>query len=292
MNSKSTAALLLAGLLVAGIATVSAGQAASAHTFSGDESADFLAKVDAIKIHMTLVGRNLGDEEAALHHVEHAMMQFDEGDLDEIGEKNARLATDIPASFEELSVMIEGGESKPAIAQQIRGISDLLAEAIDVRIEPDQLTNSTMQATRVSVLINHALSSYEAAHGAASDHEHDATEDNEGSGHASDGIVDKDSYIAAKLFTYKAKSTFYRISADAPDGQASMAAREGLVDLRDAVKSHSSLEDVTVTVHTRVHQNIMDAFGLELAAAEEEGHEHADEVEHEEEGEHEEDHTG
>jgi hypothetical protein len=284
MNSKSTAALLLAGLLVAGIATVSAGQAASAHTFSGDESADFLAKVDAVKIHMTLVGRNLGDEEAALHHVEHAMMQFDEGDLDEIEEKNARLATDIPAAFEELSVMIEGGESKPAIVQQIRGISDLLAEAIDVRIEPDQLTNSTVQATRVSVLINHALSSYEAAHGAASDHEHDATEQDheEGSGHASDGIVDKDSYIAAKLFTYKAKSTFYRISADAPDGQASMAAREGLVDLRDAVKSQSSLEDVTVTVHTKVHQNIMDAFGLELAAAEEEDHEHADEEEHEE----------
>ena len=33
MDSKSTAALLLAGLLVAGLATVYAGQAASAHTF-------------------------------------------------------------------------------------------------------------------------------------------------------------------------------------------------------------------------------------------------------------------
>lgn len=282
MDSKSTAALLLAGLLVAGLATVYAGQAASAHTFSGSESADFLVKVDTVKVHMTLVGRNLGDSEAALHHVEHAMMQFDEDTLAELEERNERLAADIPAAFDELSAMVEAGEPRSAVAQQIRGISDLLQESVSVRIEADQLTNSTVRALVVAGLADNALHSYEAAHGAASDHEHDESTAGEGDG-ASDEIVDMDSYVASKLFTYRAKSLFHMIADDAESQDDAAAAWSGLVDLKDAISRRGSVADVTVITHAHVHDNLGPAFGLELEGHDESEEEHA-EGDHEEEG--------
>jgi hypothetical protein len=270
-------------LLVAGFA--SSGQVAFAHTFSGDESAAFLVKADAIKVHMTLVGRNLGDEETALHHIEHAMMQFDEDTMKEIEEKNERLATDIPAAFDKLSAMIEDGEPKTAVAQQIRSISDLLDETVSVRIEGDQLTNSTVQALRVAGLVDEALHSYEAAHGAASDHEHDDSAMEEES-HMSATIVDKDSYIASKFFTFKAKSILYKIADSAELQDDATAAREGLVDLRDAISHRSSVDDVTVIVHTHVHENLGHAFGLELEGHDDDHEESEDEHEdHEEESE-------
>lgn len=281
MNSKSTAALLLAGLLlVAGLA----GQAAFAHNFTDDESATFLVKVDAVKVHMTLVGRNLGDAETALHHVEHAMMQLDEDTLAEIKERNERLATEIPAAFEELSAMIEDGEPRSAVASQIRAIGSLLAEAVSVRIDSEHLSDPAVRALYVAGLVDSALHSYEAAYGAES-HEHKDPAAEEG-GQMSGNIVDRDSYIASKLFTFRAKSMLHMIAGDAESQEDAAAARAGLVDLRDAINSRASWEDVTVIVHTRVHENIGQAFGLDLEGHADGGHKESEDG-HVEEG-----HTG
>lgn len=283
MNSKSTAALL-AGLLVAGLASVSAGQAAFAHSFTDDESATFLVKVDAIKVHMTLVGRNLGDPEMALEHVEHAKMQLDEQTLAELAERNERLATDIPAAFDELAAIVENGEPRPAVAQQIRVISDLLGEAISARIDSEHLSDQTVRALVVAGLVDNALHSYEAAHGAASDHDDSmAMED----GAMSAGIVDSDSYIASKLFTFRAKTLFHMIADDVPQESqaAGAAAWTALVDMRDAISHKSSVDDVTILVHGSVHNNLGEAFSLEI-----EGHAESED-EHDEDS-MEEDHTG
>ncbi len=267
MNNKSTTALLLAGLLVAGL--VSAGQAAFAHTFTEDESATFLVKVDSIKVHMTLVGRNLGDSEMAVAHVEHAMMQLDEQTLAELAERNERLATDIPAAFDELSAMIEDGASKPEVAQQIRSISDLLGEAVSARIDAERLSDPAVRALVVAGLTDNALQSYETAYGIGS--ENGSIDMGEGDsmvmgGNQTSGeVVDEDSYVASKLFTFKAKSTFHMIADEAESQDDAAAVWSNLVELRDAISNRSSWEDVTIIVHTKVQENLASAFGLEVA---------------------------
>jgi hypothetical protein len=266
MNSKSTAALLLAGLLVAGL---SASQAAFAHNFTEDESATFLVKVDAIKVHMTLVGRNLGDAEAAVAHVEHAAMQLDEQTLAELAERNERLAADIPAAFDELSSMIQSGATKPEVAQQIRSISDLLAEAVSARIDAESLSDPAVRALVVAGLVDNALQSYEAAHGVGGEHgsmdmgENGSTD--MGGNQTSGGIVDEDSYVASKLFSFRAKSVFHMVASEAESQDDAATVWSNLVELRDAISSRSSWEDVTIIVHTKVQENLAGAFGLEVA---------------------------
>lgn len=260
MNSKSTAALLLAGLLVAGL---SASQAAFAHNFTEDESATFLVKVDAIKVHMTLVGRNLGDAEAAVAHVEHAAMQLDEQTLAELAERNERLAADIPAAFDELSSMIQSGATKPEVAQQIRSISDLLAEAVSARIDSERLSDPAVRALVVAGLVDNALQSYEAAHGVGG--EHGSMDMGEGESVAAEGIVDEDSYVASKLFSFRAKSVFHMVASEAESQDDAATVWSNLVELRDAISSRSSWEDVTVIVHSKVQENLAGAFGLEVA---------------------------
>lgn len=260
MNGKSTAALLLAGLLVAGF---SASQAAFAHNFTEDESATFLVKVDAIKVHMTLVGRNIGDAEAAVAHVEHAAMQLDEQTLAELAERNERLAADIPAAFDELAAMIDAGAAKPEVAQQIRSISDLLAEAVSARIDTEKLSDPAVRALVVAGLVDNALQSYEAAYGVGG--EHGSMDMDEGNSTATQGIVDEDSYIASKLFSFRAKSVFHMIAGEAGSQDDAATVWSNLVELRDAISSKSSWEDVTIIVHSKVQENLANAFGLEVA---------------------------
>lgn len=120
--------------------------------------------------------------------------------------------------------------------------------------------------------------------------EHDDTEGDheEGSMESSmeqGGIVDHDSYRAAKAFASLAKNAFLRERLAADGNADAVAAQRGLEMLHDGIYHKKPIEDVTVATHINTHPNLQKAFGLEIAT--EGGEDHGDDAEgeHTEEGE-------
>lgn len=161
---KQISALLLASLSLTGLIYVSS-QQAYAHSFSGDESAAFLTTIEHIKVQMGLVQSNLpSNVTLSQQAAEHALEHLDESTIEEISERNQRLGTDLPASLQDLHDSV-GNSTADEINEKVRNIDSLLGEVVTVRIERDQLTNSTVQALVLANMADSVLQSYAEAYG-------------------------------------------------------------------------------------------------------------------------------
>lgn len=277
------AALLLAGVILAGTVFT---QNAFAHTFSGDESASFLATVEVIKAHLQLVQDDFeANATNAQEHAEHAAEHLDDQLVDEISEKNARLGRELPASLADLSESLSNSTAQQ-VDQKIANINDLLAETVSVRIESRQMDNVTMQALVVANLADEVLESYAGAYGVESEehedhgsHEeetdtaaenttHDGMAMNESAGmNGSDTIVDMMHYESA-LALASGMQAYYNANlkplASANDTSAVAALEAGLTDLNSAIQAKEPLNDVEVLVHTQIHANLQKAYNLQV----------------------------
>lgn len=120
------ASVLLAGIISANAVYALPSQQAFAHTFSGDESASFLALVESIKVELGLVQSNLASNVTlAEKHAEHAHKHLDEDIVEEISERNERLGRDLPAALEDLHDSV-GNSTAQQVQTKIQNINDLL----------------------------------------------------------------------------------------------------------------------------------------------------------------------
>jgi hypothetical protein len=165
MNNRTAIAISLSAIMILGV-TLASSRNAYAHTFSGDESASFLATVEVIKVHLTLAKNDFAtDPDLSAEHVEHASEHLTNDTIKEITERNNRLGTELPASFKELQETLEAGNATAAdVNEQIANINSLIDETVSVRIEKTQLTNSTVQGTVLAELVDEVLESYSGAY--------------------------------------------------------------------------------------------------------------------------------
>lgn len=174
---------LLLLFILSGSLLTSASHLAYAHTFSTSESAQFLSLVDQIRAETGLVTMNLENNNATLAqtHAEKASSLLNNSTLDEIREVNNRIADRLEtglAQLEEnvtsLALVMQGQQQVPqdriqTINDTVTSLNDILAEAITVRVEGDQLNNATTWAMVLADLTNVVLSNYGNATGAAFD---------------------------------------------------------------------------------------------------------------------------
>lgn len=290
MNNKSAVAIGLSVFMLLGVTIAS--QNAYAHTFSGDESASFLATVEVIKVHLTLAKNDFATNATlSAEHVEHAAEHLTNDTIKEITERNNRLGTELPASLEELHEALESGSATAAaVDEQVANINDLLDETVTVRIEKTQLTNSTVQGTMLADFVDEILESYSGAYGVEEEHEgeeegHDEdsmneteTSSNEATQTSSEDemtsseeehttIVNMMDYESAQALAARAQELFdskLRALADANATEAVTALDAGLENLKQAIDDKAPLDDVDVIVHTEVHPNIQKAYNLQI----------------------------
>jgi hypothetical protein len=163
LEKKHIIALLLVGLVSSGL--VYANPHTYAHTFSGDESASFLALVESIKTELQLVENNLAfNVTLAEEHATHAQEHLDNHTIEEIAENNERLARDLPAALEDLHNSVTNSTVQQ-IQTKIQNINDLLSETVSVRIESEQINNSTVWALVLANLADGVISHYGTAYG-------------------------------------------------------------------------------------------------------------------------------
>src|SRR5687767_1175254 len=133
-----------------------------AHNFSPDESAHFLTIVDIIKIESSLATNSTGNDNqsSAIKHAEYALNNYDSHTNKELTEKNERVANELNSTLHQLLDQVQSSSDKAQISQTVNTINEILEEATSVRIDQDQLNNSTIQALVFANLVNSALQSY------------------------------------------------------------------------------------------------------------------------------------
>jgi hypothetical protein len=162
----------LALLMIASSLLIPANYLAYAHTFSSNESADFLSLVDQVRAETQLVTMNLENSNVTLAqaHAQKAAVLLDNVTIDEIRERNNRIADSLVTGLEQLeanvtSLISDSQEQMPQdaiqrINESVRSLNDTISEAVTVRIESDQQNNATIWALVAADLVNTVLSDY------------------------------------------------------------------------------------------------------------------------------------
>lgn len=156
--------LLVASLVSFGLVYANH-QKAYAHEFSGDESASFIALIEAINADLQLAESNLASNVTlAQEHATHAVEDLDNQTVEEIAENNDRLSRDLPATLRDLQNSI-ADSSAQEIQTKVQNITSLLGETVSARIASDQMDNSTMRALSIVAMADEVVGYYGAAYG-------------------------------------------------------------------------------------------------------------------------------
>ncbi|MFZ0252315.1 MAG: hypothetical protein WAL28_00775, partial [Nitrososphaeraceae archaeon] len=149
------------------------------HTFSGDESASFLAGVEMTKIESKLAAdQAVSNATNAKEHADQLTEHITANDTKEIKERNSRVADELNKTLTDFANTIES--SSPAqsdVNTKASSINDLLSEVVSARIDKEQLDNVTVKALVVNDLVGESLEHYGSALGMAEEG-HDENESN------------------------------------------------------------------------------------------------------------------
>lgn len=252
-------------------------QTAYAHTFSGDESAAFLALVREIESEMHLVETNLPSNiTLAQEHAQHATEHLNTNTTKELAERNKRVANDLTTELADLQNAIK---AKPAptiqeIRNNISNINDTLQEAVSVRIEKDQLNNSTVNALAINDILGEVLEHYGAAYGIEEEGEEGEAQGNttetetntagtEASANAT-SLIDLAEYQSAQAYANEAKQMLDEIKVLAPSNATSAISNveSGLDEMITAVDNKAPFNSVDEIVDSKVLPSLKTAFNL------------------------------
>jgi hypothetical protein len=138
-----------------------------AHTFSGNESSAFIATIGVLRTEIRLINSTVSTNASqANEHAKIAVEHLTANDTSELAERNKRIGTDLPKDLSDLQNMTANLSPTnmttgiTAIKQKVSDTDALLSEALQVRIEPDQIRNATVYGTAVADLLNETLERY------------------------------------------------------------------------------------------------------------------------------------
>ena len=261
-----------------------------AHNFSPDESAEFLTIVDKIKVESAIVANSSANnnQSSAISHAQYALNTYDSHTNHELSERNERIATELNNTLNQLQDQVETSPSsitdKSQIKQTLETINAILDEAVSVRIDDDQLNNSTIHALVFADIVNNALQSYGSAFDIGIDltdisnlnttSNENNTVDNKHSNHELQNITDQmnivnfSSYESALSFAdYALKKFNSEIKTSIPNNNNKTQnyleqLENGLLEFNTAIKNKENPMKVMKIVHTKIHPNLQIVFNL------------------------------
>jgi hypothetical protein len=230
---------------------------------------------------------------------EHAnrALAFLTGDVNrEIAERNQRLAGELNTTLTTLKTFTEsasGNNTANNINLVVSDIGAILDEVVTARIDPEQLNNSTIQALRMVELLDKVLSNYGDAYavgfdmtnmsmmmdGSSSDGMNSMSSMDMGSDNMSMGdtstsdamLINITDYQTAQVLAMKAQELFNSQLMNTSLAEGSGTADQSIDNIAAAIQElvtsidrKASPMDVMMIVHTKVHPNLVTAFGLQL----------------------------
>ena len=161
-NRNMPFALLIGFFLLSSLEVSFFNQSVFGHNFVPNESASFLTVLNAIQAETGLVEENiLQNRTLAVEHTENAVNLLTEKWINEIAEKNPRVAADLSNAIIDLKNATTQTEIVPSdITEKVSEINDIASETISARISKADLSNSTIQALVVANIANEIYSKY------------------------------------------------------------------------------------------------------------------------------------
>lgn len=253
----------------------------TAHNFSPSESASFLSLVDETKSALSSIEVDISsDTDLALQQAQYARALFTDNDIRELKERNQRVASEIVEVLDSLQHL-----SSQNVGDNITRLSNLLSEAILVRIDKDQLSNSTVHALAFADDIDKILEQYTLAIKGANTSKtmnmdksgmnlsamknntsHSMNMTAKGNDIGSEIVRKIDSYQRAGALTDIAIDKFNKELKGKSNVTSSLdQVSMGLEQLKTSIGNNASTTTIMGLVHGQIHPNLMTAFDLQLA---------------------------
>jgi hypothetical protein len=251
------------------------------HDFVPNESASFLSFTNQLQIESKLVQNNLanGNFTLAQEHVTRAVELLNSKDpvnnvswIDEIAERNQRVANELITAVSNLENMTESPSSFPeqqqSTNQSIGEVNAIIEEAITTRIDRDQRVNATIQATSLGDIINTLLryygNAYEVGFDMGNMSEMASMMDSSNANYTLVNITD---YQSAQALATKAQEIFNNelkplANRNSTDNIAKL--ENGLMELSNLIENKSSPMELVMVGHSLVHPSLQSAFNLQL----------------------------
>ena len=271
---SSFTATLLAMLLISSSPPISL----FAHTFSPVESASFLSLVDQIKSALLPIKQDISSNATlAREQAQYAKLLLNESVLKELKERNQRITTELLRMLNSIqNITVEN------VDDNLSKINDLLAEAVSVRIQNDQLKNITVQVLVFANDINKISDEYTSAfkEGNTSlnmdmhttkDDMHSMKMDNNSMSMSTNDtkmeiVTDVAAYQRAGALTDIAIERFnIELSGKSNSSSAMERLVKGLDQLKVSIKNMEYPVTVLGTIHGEIQPNLIIAFNLQLA---------------------------
>ena len=257
--------ILLFTFISVGLSIYPISRAAYAHTFSGGESAGFLALANQLTSEVQLIQSNVPSNiTLAQQHASDAREHLDANTTKELSERNKRVASDLNVGLEELQKAVNSSNPAPtqaAVKDKADNIAALLQEAISVRVEPDQMKNATVHVLALNDLLGEINEHYSGAYGIKEGaKENQSTPPNK--------IVNFADYQSAQGLADKTSQMLNDAKKLAPSNvtssQAFVKIDSGLKSLDEAIKSKKPVDQVQSIISNQIQKNIESAFKLKL----------------------------
>jgi hypothetical protein len=275
-NNRTALALSLSALLILGTTTFALSRNAYAHTFGGNESAAFLAKVQGLKVEAHLIQSDLSNQTLVAWHSDKIGEFWNTNDTKEMTERNQRLGTDIPALISNITTAANStNPDATKVGQLITSLDNDLAEATSVRIEKTELENATVNGLAVADILDETMEDYGIATGAEEENSSNVTGSNttsqdsmsnvsEGAGsNETATIVNFAAYQTAQGLAAAAQDMYNNLKPKAmPNSSSEIAALDAaFANLRKAIDDKMSNDAIQAIVEGSIHPNLS-AFGL------------------------------
>ena len=275
--NRTALALSLSALLILGTTTFALSRNANAHTFGGNESAAFLAKVQELKVEAHLIQSDLSNQTLVAWHSDKIGEFWNTNDTKEMTERNQRLGTDIPALISNITTAANSTNPDAIkVGQLITSLDNDLAEATSVRIEKTELENATVNALAVADILDETMEDYGIATGAEEENSssnvtgsNTTSQDNnisnmsEGAGsNETATIVNFAAYQTAQGLAAAAQDMYNNLKPKAmPNSSSEIAALDAaFANLRKAIDDKMSNDAIQAIVEGSIHPNLS-AFG-------------------------------
>lgn len=242
------------------------------HTFSGDESASFLTKVEMIKIESQLAEEQLSNNVTlSKDHAEHLSEHITANDTEEISERNSRLATELNNTITDFSNAFETGTpSQSEITDKVTNITDIIAEVVSARIDEEQLNNVTVKALVINDLLGETLEHYGIALGnTEGEHESEHDENMTSSSHSTDNknnessnIVNNANYQSTQAAVLRAIEIFNEIKPDSNTNSTQLG--DSLNTLKGKIDSKAPFDEIDTIVDEKLTSLLNSIFKLNL----------------------------
>jgi len=250
-----------------------------AHNFVQNSNAELIAKIQEFKTESNLIASNVSNSTLAQRHVSKSQEYWSTNEINGLSQKDPTLANNLSTAIDDLYLLAGQQNTDPTVANQKANVlNQMLDQAGSEEISSTDQNNATIQSLAIVGVLNEALKNYGEAVGSTVDLTN-MSNMNMGSmsgmqsgnnmqgmsGMSSTPIVNVGAYQSAQALADTAQTMFNNLKTIAPSSSSPYLDKIGnaLMDLKQAINSKESGNDVMMIVHMQIHPNLISAFNIQ-----------------------------